>query len=1471
MRTILSIFLALIFSFSLMGQNEFISFNNQTNEEKEPIRSIQDEGLKGITIEYNFPGAWKSNHEVEGTTYQKFFIPGFSHLMEVGKPSLAAHNDIIAVPVGATAKIEILSYDVMEYDNITAFPALEPAADYVGAPEPDFVIDQAFYNQDVKYPAEIVEIDAVNYYRGIPLAIVQIRPIQYNPKLQKLYVYSNIKYKVHFTAANEFFNKEEFSEHALTVFPNYVLNNKGIIEEIDNYLANNTTAKGINGPSKNYIIITHDNYKTAADSLAQWKRQLGYSVEVVSQASWTNTQVKDEVHQRYDNWSPKPDFVVIIGDHDLVPGEYLSGSYGNFATDLYMVCMDGSGDWYPDMAKGRISVSSSTEAMTVVQKIIDYERTPPTLASYYDNAVNCAYFQESSTPGYAERRFAQTAEDIKTYVDGTIQGYNYNVKRIYVTGSSTNPTNWNNGLYSAGEPLPTYLRKPGFAWDGGFQDIIDTINDGVFYVFHRDHGNVSLWGDPYFTTTHINSLANGNLTPVVFSINCLTGKFLETECFSETFLRKSDGGAVGVFCHAETSLSGYNDGLSLGLIDAIWSNPGLVPNFTGSGGVNNPTLSPHNDIHTMGDVANQGLIRMVETWADQEYTHRLFHYFGDPAMKIWTEQPTSITATHQNTIDCRDTVFYIYSSSLADGLATLVIDGMLVGKVQLVGGVGEIHFTPPLYGNEAWITISKHNYKPYVSSVPITGDCVYANFSFTPGTTCVGGDDIVFTDHSTGNIISYAWDFGPNATPSNATNAGPHTVSFSTSGYQYITLQVWGVSDTSSMLDSVYVDAYCPYYMQSGTQTITECSGKLFDDGGTANYSANTHYTTTISPTSAVAINVDFLVFDVEAGQTTTCNYDYIELYDGPNTSSPLIGTYCNTTGSPGQFSTTSGSLTIVQHSDGYVQEQGFEMIWDCVYPSVPPVSNFTASDTVSCSSTIQFTDLSINGANAWEWDFGDGNTSTMQHPIHSYNTNGTYTVELIATNTYGSDTLIKTNYITIAAPNPPVGTNGQRCTTGSIQISANGSGSIRWYDGPTSTTVLDTGNVFITPVISNTTTYYAENFAEGSPIIGGESYNVADGDIYTAAAERLLIFDVYSSIMLKSVEVTASTAGNRTIELKDQGGNVLESRTINIPAGTSRINLDMEIDAGTDYKLCGPYNPNLFRSDDNLNYPYNIGNVVSITGSNASTATGFYYYFYDWEVAELCTSGRTAVDAEIILPSAVQITTIGNTSICPGDTVTLIAPTGATSYLWHPTNQTSQSIEVTTAGTYFVDYIVDSCTITSNNVVISAGTLPDADFTYTNNDPTINFTNQSTGGATMYFWDFGDGNTSNQVDPSHTYVSNGTYDVMLVAMNNCGNDTTYMQIPIITMGILENNIADLRIFPNPANNQINIEFFVEDELDINLSLFNQIGQIVWTEDLQKFSGSYTKTLSVEHLSKGIYFLRLTNDKYNNMNKIVIQ
>ncbi len=71
---------------------------------------------------------------------------------------------------------------------------------------------------------------------------------------------------------------------------------------------------------------------------------------------------------------------------------------------------------------------------------------------------------------------------------------------------------------------------------------------------------------------------------------------------------------------------------------------------------------------------------------------------------------------------------------------------------------------------------------------------------------------------------------------------------------------------------------------------------------------------------------------------------------------------------------------------------------------------------------TVSFTDQSTGDPTSWQWNFGDGNTSTQQNPQHTYQNEGNYTVELTASNSFGSDTEIKENYIQVdAAGEAPV------------------------------------------------------------------------------------------------------------------------------------------------------------------------------------------------------------------------------------------------------------------------------------------------------------------------------------------------------------------------------------------------------------------------------------------------------------------
>ena len=79
------------------------------------------------------------------------------------------------------------------------------------------------------------------------------------------------------------------------------------------------------------------------------------------------------------------------------------------------------------------------------------------------------------------------------------------------------------------------------------------------------------------------------------------------------------------------------------------------------------------------------------------------------------------------------------------------------------------------------------------------------------------------------------------------------------------------------------------------------------------------------------------------------------------------------------------------------------------------PATDFEANKTlVFEGKEIQFTDLSDNLPDAWEWDFGDGTTSTEQNPAHIYTTPGKYTVSLKASNVVGTTTETKTDYIEV-------------------------------------------------------------------------------------------------------------------------------------------------------------------------------------------------------------------------------------------------------------------------------------------------------------------------------------------------------------------------------------------------------------------------------------------------------------------------
>ncbi|MDC1105934.1 C25 family cysteine peptidase [Prolixibacteraceae bacterium] len=753
--------------FSVSGQNRFLPFTKELKESDAseqtilPRKEVKDLGDGFIEVTYYFEGAEVIDRAHDDDLYNFLQIKGFGQLGQVGAPALPMRNDQFVMSKGTSPALELVDTTFEDYPNFMVHPALEPAQDTQGAPDPVFEKDAAVYHSNAFFPTNQVKISMDQIMSDIRIASVRVCPVQFNPVSKTLRVYSKLVYRFYKGVGT---TASSLDQRTLDVLKTEVVNPSQLVDD------EGSLTDEVDPDAHDYIIITHQDFDEAANKLAAWKSSLGYKVDVVSKAAWTANNVREEIAERYRTWNPKPKYYVIIGDVEFVPSMPFHTSRGEeFFSDLYYSCMDGDDDFTPDMARGRLSVETVAQANIVVDKIIKYEKDPVEDADFYQNGVNCAQFQDvqagNPRDGFAARRFCHTSEDIRNYITG--QGYD--VERIYYTNPANNPTNFNNGYYSNGEAIaPELLRANGFQWDGDADDVAREINDGKFYVFHRDHGYAggSGWAHPEFVTNQMDRLHNGDKLPVVFSINCHTGEFSLDECFAEKFLRLEDAGAVAVFGASYYSYSGPNDGLSIGLVEAIWPNPGILPSFgAGSRAVNAPAQGFANATTTLGDVLNLGLLRMNQTWAPNNdyllYTYRLFHLFGDPAMRMWTQQPTTIHATLPEEVTHGMNRLVVSDVDCEDALVTITVDGKLLSKSTVRDGRAELVFDEIQVGDHAMVTVSKSNCRPVYKEYSLPKIAPITKFSIKESFPIKGAHAIVhFISECEGNVVKYQWNFG---------------------------------------------------------------------------------------------------------------------------------------------------------------------------------------------------------------------------------------------------------------------------------------------------------------------------------------------------------------------------------------------------------------------------------------------------------------------------------------------------------------------------------------------------------------------------------------------------------------------------------------------------------------------------------------------------------------------------------------
>lgn len=540
------------------------------------------------------------------------------------------------------------------------------------------------------------------------------------------------------------------------------------------------------------------------------------------------------------------------------------------------------------------------------------------------------------------------------------------------------------------------------------------------------------------------------------------------------------------------------------------------------------------------------------------------------------------------------------------------------------------------------------------------------------------------------------------------------------------------------------------------------------------------------------------------------------------------------------------------------------------------PTAVFTSTTTPN-SLTINFSGPPIAaGVSSWAWTFGDGDTSTVQNPMHTYATQGSYQVCLTTTNCVGSATYCDT--IEIVCPAPVANfTSTATWLNASFTNASSGTAGAYWHwdfgDGSTDTLQHPTHGY------SSSGTYNVCLTVQDSC---GVDTLCAAITVYCQPPQAGFSH-LDSGLTLTFID-TSSSATAWLWDFGDGSTDTLQhpQHTYAFP-GTYQVCLAVSDVCGTDticdtiLVSCPPPTSNFSVSATNLTasfldastgaptaWQWNFGDGTTSTSQNPShtySAPGTYTVCL--VVGNLCgVSDTTCVSIQVVCPSLVAAfmdslsgftAYFTNTSIGMASTWIWNFGDGYLSNLQNPTHSYAAP------GTYSVCLIAsDGCSSdTLCDTIVIQCPLPQSAFFYLVNGLTVTFTDSSAG-ATTWHWDFGDSSTASLQNPIFTYAAADTYWVCLITANSCGQDTLCDSVEVLLPVRIDEwpSSGEIQVFPIPTTGEIHVQYQFPLETDMEVTLVNALGQRLFSEQWLRLTEG-TCTVQVAEGLTAMNFLHL--------------
>jgi len=593
------------------------------------------------------------------------------------------------IEIANTGKPEISNVVATEYNdipNVNLLPSKGSLKRNVDPAEIPFVYGEA-YTKNEFFPKKLVEITEPFILRNKRGVTVITYPFQYNPVTKVLRVYKNVNFDITCNnknkGANEISNAARFSGPDVfnSVYPSVFINAKGTQPNSPQYSQISENGR--------MLVISASTLLGAIQPLVDWKIQKGIEVDVTDIASIGNTESAIFAYiQNYYAAHPDFTFLLLVGDHQQIK----SGNMGQTSTpetkwsDTRYAFLSGT-DYFPEILVGRFSANNVSEASTMVNRNLEYEKNPLS-GAWLTTSLGLA-----SNQGAGQGDNGEADWEHMRFMRDTLLNYGYTQVHEFYDGS-------HGGADAANNPTNSMVAT--------------AVNAGTGLFIYCGHGSQNACVTSNYNSTNVWNATNNSKYPFVISVACNNGTFDSGTCLMEDFERANNAnGPTG-------AIAGAGSSILMAWAEPMPTEDEIVDILTEN--------KPGNIKQTIGGLFYNGQMRMLEKYPtnDGEEVMQTWVFFGDPSTVIRCKLPQQMAISHQLCYTSSTTNLAV-NGSLNGALASLTVNGTILATAAVTGGVATLNFTPQTGTDSLLLTVTGYNQYPYQKYIKPCATGITAN------------------------------------------------------------------------------------------------------------------------------------------------------------------------------------------------------------------------------------------------------------------------------------------------------------------------------------------------------------------------------------------------------------------------------------------------------------------------------------------------------------------------------------------------------------------------------------------------------------------------------------------------------------------------------------------------------------------------------------------------------------------------